>query len=501
MGQVVIGDWDAYTSPLKINKTILFGDSIICATNGGLMIKTEDGFNTLTTINNLHGVDLSTVEKDNIGNIWIGGSSPFGFIQIYNFKNGSVDIFDFGLTEITNFYIDSENAYASFVDGQDVGVIKFGYANDKWTYRDIYRNFPTEIDQIKGLEVLKTKLSFKKNIFIATNVGLFLGDISKNLKDPNNWERGFCCFDDGPINAMMLYQDGIAFTYSQTDNDSAKVYNIYPTEEFYLSRNLDISLPTEFDEMAFDLDGYLVGIKNKKLYSERNDFSPISQSVRLNDIAMGFNQEIIISSDLGLLFLHDNLMVSSFVPNAPASSKFTAIEVLNDGRIVVGHNDGLSIKGDEGWRNILELKFGDAGIINDNYDFSKFVSDTIAFDFGEKISDIEEGPDGLLYIGIDGTYPQFTNPSRDGGGILIIDIDDPENFTSIDTSILGFYGSSGNGYHVVKDLEFDDFGNLWVANSFVNNKNTPLHLKKEMGIGFHINRKIIIHILLNHLFL
>ena len=33
-GQVKIGDWRAFTSPLKINKTIIIGDSIICATEG-----------------------------------------------------------------------------------------------------------------------------------------------------------------------------------------------------------------------------------------------------------------------------------------------------------------------------------------------------------------------------------------------------------------------------------------------------------------------------------
>ena len=63
IGQVKIGDWRAYTSPLKINKTIIAGDSIICATEGGLLIKNGDNYNTLTTIDGLYSVDLSTIEK------------------------------------------------------------------------------------------------------------------------------------------------------------------------------------------------------------------------------------------------------------------------------------------------------------------------------------------------------------------------------------------------------------------------------------------------------
>ena len=104
------------------------GDSIISATGGGLLIKTQNGFTTLTTINGIHGVDLSSVGKDNYNNIWIGGSSPNGFIQIYNFDQGSIEVFDYGLTEITHFYFDNEIAYISFIDGQDVGFMKFVFS-------------------------------------------------------------------------------------------------------------------------------------------------------------------------------------------------------------------------------------------------------------------------------------------------------------------------------------------------------------------------------------
>ena len=327
-GQVKIGDWGAYTSPLKINKTIITGDSIICATEGGLLIKSGDSYNTLTTIDGLYSVDLSTIEKDSFGNFWIGGNTPLGFIQIYNFDIGSVEVFDFGLTEITDFFIDLENAYASFIDGQDVGIIKFVYSNNKWSYRDIYRNFPVAIDEINGIEILQITSSVEKNIFLATNVGLFLGKISTNLKDPNNWKRGFCCFDDGPIKAMTGFQDGLAFIYNEDDNDPAKVYYMYPSEESYSYEDLDIPIPIEFEEMIFDNDDDLVGIKNKIVYSQKNAFYPMIQQVGLNSLMLGLDQEIIIGSDLGLKLLKPNMEILSFIPNAPASSKFTALKVL-----------------------------------------------------------------------------------------------------------------------------------------------------------------------------
>ena len=62
-GQVKIGDWGAYTSPLKINKTIISGDSIICATEGGLLINRGDIYNTLTTIDGLYVLIYQLLKK------------------------------------------------------------------------------------------------------------------------------------------------------------------------------------------------------------------------------------------------------------------------------------------------------------------------------------------------------------------------------------------------------------------------------------------------------
>jgi len=479
IGQVKIGDWGAYTSPLKINETIVAGDSIICATEGGLLIKSKDSYKTLTSIEGLYNVDLSSIEKDSFGNFWIGGSTPLGFIQIYNINTGPVEVFDFGLTGITDFYIDGGNAYAAFIDGQDVGIVKFVHVNGKWSYRDIYRNFPVAVNEINGLEVLQTTFGSGKSIFLATNAGLFLGKTSTNLKDPNNWQRGFCCFEDGPIKAMTRYQDGITFIYDEDGSVPAKVFYIYPSEESYLYENLDIPIPIEFEKMIFDNDGYLVGIKNKIIYSQKNAFNPMIQQVSLNSLELGLDQEIIIGSDVGLKSLQPNMEVLSFIPNAPASSKFTALKVLRDGRLVGASSNGLSIKDFSGWRNILEVKVNGSENINNHYDYSQFIADTVSYDFGDAVADIEEGPDGLLYLAIEGTYPSFSNPERQGGGILILDVDNSASITAIDTSILSYYTSSSSSrpYMVVKDIEFDQLGNLWVANAYSTNRNAPIHVR------------------------
>ena len=51
--QVNIGEWDAYTSPLEIRSMVVKGDSIISASKGGLLIKSQNQFTTLSTINGI----------------------------------------------------------------------------------------------------------------------------------------------------------------------------------------------------------------------------------------------------------------------------------------------------------------------------------------------------------------------------------------------------------------------------------------------------------------
>ena len=462
-----IGEWRALTCPLDIRNLIQLGDTTYCATGGGLLLYHNSTFEVLTTVNGLYGIDLLSISKDSYNNIWIGGKSPFGFVQIYDNEKNSIDVFDYGLTEITKFFIGDSIALASFVDGQDLGLIKWIYSNYQWSYRDIYRNFPFLIESINGVEILN------QHIFLGTDNGLLVGYLGENLKDPNNWELVSNDYSS-PIDAMRSTENGFTFISNQT------IYSVIDYNDTFQYEKLEVQIPVEFSDFLIDEEDFICGIHNKKVYSQRNNFNPISTGKILYDIALDSQGNLIIGSDLGLIEINRNSYEKKIqIPNSPATGKFSAIKVLKDGRFVGASSKGLSIKDFDGWRNILEIKNENSNIINLSYDFNSFISDTIAYDFGDAVADIEEGPDGLVYCAIEGTFPVLNNPTRTGGGIIIIDIDNPDNVTVIDTSILGYYtsGSSNNPYMVVKDIEFDANGNLWVANTYVTNKNLPIHVR------------------------
>ena len=462
-----IGDWDAFTCPLELRDIVQIGDTTYCATGGGLMLYNNGNFEVYTTVDGLHRVDLFSISKDKYRNVWLGGKSPNGFVQIYNIERNNINIFDYGLTEITEFWVGDSIAFAAFIDGQDLGLIKWVYSDGEWSYRDIYRNFPFVIESINGLEIINN------TVFLATDNGLLKADILSNLKDPNSWALVSNDFD-GPIGAMCQTNNGFAFTLNEN------IYKVFYNNGAIQIEQLGIQMPVNFTDMLFDGEEFIWGIYNRNVYSQKNDFAPIRTGKTLYAISSDNQGNIIIGSELGLIVIdkvsHEK---NVYTPNSPATGKFSALKVLSDGRLVGASSKGLSIKDFDGWRNVLEIKYENTEVVKSNYNYNTFIADTIKYDFGDAVTDLEEGPDGLVYCAIEGTFPVLNNPERIGGGVIIIDIDNPENVTAIDTSVLGYYssGTSNNAYMVVKDIEFDNDGNLWIANTYVTNKNLPVHVR------------------------
>ena len=475
--QVRVGEWSALTSTLKINDVDFIGNTIFIASEGGILSIKEEEYSVLTTVNGLLGVDLLSIAKDKENNLWIGGNSPYGFLQLYNPLNQfSITSFDFQLTSIVDIQVMDTITWVLFQDGQDNGLMKLIY-DGKWEYRDSFRNYPGGITAINCFSVVDSM------IFIGTNNGLYSSTIHSNLKNPLSWDKTLQNMDQS-INSIDSEIDEIIFT---TNNDLYK-YS-YLVDQLY---QIDMPFDFEYAQNIFiSNDGYWFSDGNNLyLYSQNNE-TMIESDFNILSISK-FDDRYIIGTDNGIIFLKKNINFSGFeknvfIPNSPVTNSFSAIEILKDGRLVGGSDHGLSIYSNEGWRNILEVKEFDSEIVNDEYNYEQFIADTVGYDFGEFISDIEQGPDGLLYCAIRGSRVYSSNPPRWSGGIIVVDIDNPENISTIDTSYLSYHTSSNNDipYQIVLDIEFDNHGNLWIANPYCTNGNNPIHVRSSNGEWKH----------------
>ena len=142
-GQARIGEWRAHTSPLDARQIIHHGKNVIAATGGGLLVLDEQNYFTLTTIEGLEGVNLKAIEYVSDDLILIGGHYPHGFIQIYDLADRrSIEIFDYGLSEVLDFQIQDSMFFSLFQDGKDFltnfiatqGKIFIRWINQYWKF-------------------------------------------------------------------------------------------------------------------------------------------------------------------------------------------------------------------------------------------------------------------------------------------------------------------------------------------------------------------------------
>lgn len=470
--QVNNGQWASFTSPLKNNDILFLGDVLFSATEGGLFILDENNYTTYTTVDGLEGVNISSIDYDLDSNLWIGGNYPYGFLQVYSPKNkNSIKIFDFGLTEILDIKVKEKYCWVLFKSGQDNGLMKF-FKDDSWNYIDSYKNYPQSVGNLNCFEISDSIA------YVGTNNGIFFTKISNNMKDPNNWSPLFQNFNSN-ISSMEFLEDTLYFT-----TDDEIFYHIDGNEGFEIVQfGFQLS---EINKIYNTNNGFCI-IDGENIYLQEKDQDYQIQNNYNATSIFEKNESIYVGTDHGILIINNDRMVQHFIPNAPVSNNFSAIEVLDDGRIVCGSGKGLSIYNEDGWRNILEIKKENTNIINTTYDYNVFIADTVPYDFGEYIADIEQGPDGLIYCSIRGSRVYQSNPARSSGGIIVIDIDDPHNISVIDTTYLSYFTTSSNSvpYQVVLDIKFDKYNNMWIANPYCINGNEPIHVRSLAGDWNH----------------
>ena len=458
VSQSRLGDWESYTSPLIIHDLIEIDSKVLCATGGGLLIydETSEKFSTLTNIDGLIGTNLNVIEKDLYGNIWMGGASPNGFVQVYDpSESSSIAEFNYDLTEIIDIAVGDTIAYAVFKLNQDFGIQKFLHDGNRWNHNDLMvSDWLFESEQIAGIVV------WNDSVFVATNQGLYRGDFQE---DPHSWSEELT----GNISSIRLYQDELLIIM----DDVPYKIDLNTMEVF------PIQSSSSLNEFVKTVNNEFWGIRSDRkalVHLETGLEIPVEYS--LNVLIPLINGSLAGGTEAGITLLNpDTQDIQQLIPNAPLTNQFSAITVLNDGRIVAGSIKGLAVKEPSGWRNIIGTD-KDMLIIHSGFDYKYFSADTVPIDFAslwndEFVADIEQGPDGLVYCAIRGTQSE---PRRHGGGIVIIDIDEPWNFELIDTTYLDYIATD---YINVKDIEFDNFGNLWVADTYAGNKHESIQIR------------------------
>ncbi len=175
-----IGEWMTFTNKNDIRDIGVYGNSVWCATNGGVFkFNFEDSsYEEITNTNGLDNNDVKTLEIDPYGNVWFGLTN--GYINIYRQNERRWESIDdyFGQTiNDLKFYGDSV-----FV-ALNIGVSLYNIARQevKETYKNLGSGFQVEVP-------VKNIFLNGRDIWVGTDFGIAKSNLNiVNLLAPESW--------------------------------------------------------------------------------------------------------------------------------------------------------------------------------------------------------------------------------------------------------------------------------------------------------------------------
>lgn len=453
--QTRVGQWKSYPSSLIVRQTIEIDNLLVSATSGGILIYDRNTltFETITNIEGLVETDLSVIDVDKNGHLWLGSAEPKGVIQIYDLKNRkSIKTFNFDLWQITALSVSDSVVFSAYSKDGEWGILEFILQEDEFRYRQIYK--PSE----ENLEFISSIAIIGDNLYVGTNKGLFIGNYRKYILNyPQNWNK-VVQLDNKNISKLRKDDLGIIAIANgeiwKIDEEIKLLNDIYKDRTYIRDvirdDNDTITLLTKWKLVNYSQSGQLLGSWDIK-------HEPLS-FIKL------VSGDFLISSNKGIAIWGPNREKFEWrLPNGPLSNIYTAMSVMKDGRLVAAGPEGISILNENGWYNLIPSEQKWAIFSHKAEDYSEFVADTAQFRPARAWS-MEEEDDGF-WISLQGVIPARNNFDEPiGGGLINFFPDDPGAMVIYDTTAGQISPTNDMGYMNVRGLTVDNQSFLWISN-------------------------------------
>ncbi len=445
--QYSIGSWKDHLPYNNAFSICHYNNNIYLATENGLFIKetADNSIRKLNKTNGLSDVGITAVEN-NENQLVIG------------YLNGNIDVIEktdihnipllkneaiLGEKKINNININNEIAYLS---------CSFGILEVNLPQKEISNTYWLNASQSLAVNEIAF---FQNQLFAATDSGLCFAHQDDNLIDFHSWNvKSFTA--GKKINALAA-KDSTLF-YQTADS----LYS-YPErfEAIAIANSSIITLAQEklyllSPTVAYEirLDGELVEVYNS------NELAYVRDLLILNDTSYFADFSKGLVTNIGEEWSHD-------YPKGPHSINAYSIAV-NENYLFIATG------GIDAWNN---AKVNMGTLWSDYYDWNRLSGEYLG---AKDIVDVKINPtnekeivlstwnEGLIELGWSESNQRFEKQQQ----YTHLNTNSHLNTLSTDTS------SSIYGWIRVKSIAYDEEGNLWGANSQVNN---PLFVKKNNG--------------------
>ncbi len=448
LAQVRVGEWHSITSPLHINAITSFGDTLVCATDGGLLLYTpaRKSFNVLTNLDGLAVTKINALFKGPHNYLWLTGE---GIIQVYDVaRHRSINRFDFDLDTVVGFTVFKGVVYGAYRQGSRWGISEFVFANDQYYYRDLYAH--PALNRITGIATRGD------SIYLGTDRGLLAGN--PHQTHIMRWDNPFPAIQDS-VGILEEKNGELAFVAG------LQMYSLPATTSTPLLLTVD-STVLRLKALAIRHQQDYVAVSDSVSYRftvDRIDTISTFSTFPFTALYIHASGEIYYGSVMGMVIDNGGLVLQA--PDSPAIGDPSAAAVLEDGSLVLASSIGFSLLKQGRWENWVG---GYTPVPGDQGPFTIF---PLALSLGHSVSVLVEDHTGTLFGATTGVPYD-----RSRGGIFTINsFSDPLQFDGLDSgSLPPFISGPNDSTFEVQDMVFDQQGYLWAVS--INSSSEPLHV-------------------------
>ena len=179
-------NWTTFTNMNTINEIIPIGESLYCATNGGVLVvnSSNRNFRKITNTDGLGGISIESGAWDGQNYLWLGSSN--GKLSRYDIHNRTWKVY--------NQFVDQSGQKLDLLSlcpdgdkiwvGHSQGVSLFDRDRNGGEIKETYQNF----DGLSAPMTAQSCLVWNNQIWIGTNGGVAFADKNDfNLLDPSHW--------------------------------------------------------------------------------------------------------------------------------------------------------------------------------------------------------------------------------------------------------------------------------------------------------------------------
>ena len=447
-------NWEDFFSYNNVKDFIKVEEKIYAVVDNAVFIYDElTGETTkLSSVNGLSGETATSIYySDNFQRLIVGYAN--GLIEVVD-DNGEITI----SPDITNFTLSTEKEISNITEYNDKLYLSTPFAIVEYDIENLVFGDTFFIGNSSS-EIKINQITIQQDIiYAATENGVYTADINNpNLIDFNNWTQNF----SGNFTSIETFNNQVFVSRGQNlfsilNAASLNLIQTLPATILRLkASNSHLSLAT--NRQAIILDTSLNQIAS--IISDVNSeyfFSLNAVFAENNDIYLGTKEFGILKTD----FINTSTF-EEIHPDGPSSNDLFSISVLNNNLWVVygGYEDAYGP---------LSKKLGYS-----HYNGEEWVNNPYDTDFpAQNLVHATIDPNHENKVYLSSWSAGNASPNTTTGGILVVENDIPTIFLNQTNSGLEDLWPSNPNYISVRinGSAFDNEGNLWVANAWVDNK-------------------------------